>query len=76
MYVRCRRKLTSPELCVQLWLTQTCIRQRVCARVADFQFNPNLFLDDSTTDGGGDELFDLEKWRNGLALAKLSMYFF
>ncbi|KAJ3557974.1 hypothetical protein NM688_g1184 [Phlebia brevispora] len=50
---------------------------RVCARVADFQFHPSLYEDDHSTDGGTDTPFPLEKWKQGLGLSRLTqqMYF-
>ena len=51
--------------------------QRVCARIADFQFRPDLYEDDATTEGSGNAPFPLEKWQQGLGLSRLTqqMYF-
>ncbi|KAF7796477.1 hypothetical protein EIP86_007654 [Pleurotus ostreatoroseus] len=50
---------------------------RVCARIADFQFRPDLYEDDATTEGSGNAPFPLEKWQQGLGLSRLTqqMYF-
>ena len=57
--------------------------QRLCSRVADFQFRPELYNDDGSTDGGrarpGEPApeFDLKAWKDGLGRSRLAnqMYF-
>lgn len=61
-------------------LILTSLFQRVCARVADFQFKPSVYDDDTSTDGGErnrDEPFPLKKWQDALGESRLAaqMYF-